>query len=88
MFRRWCALDVRLPATLLLATLLLCGCARSTTRETEWGLKVKPDELTVIAKSRIAEQLKSTMSTMPTGLLVTFSKEEILDLLAFLSSTK
>jgi putative heme-binding domain-containing protein len=48
----------------------------------------KPDELTVIAKSRIAEQLKSTMSTMPTGLLVTFSKEEILDLLAFLSSTK
>ena len=47
-----------------------------------------PDEVVLIPKHRIREQIASKMSSMPTGLLVTLTREEILDLLAYLQSGK
>ena len=41
-----------------------------------------------IVKTEIEELLPSKQSTMPEGLLMSFSREEILDLLAFLSTMK
>ncbi|MFQ5503895.1 MAG: PA14 domain-containing protein, partial [Planctomycetota bacterium] len=43
-----------------------------------------PDDVTVIPKSAIESMEKSDLSAMPTGLLVTLTREEILDLLAWL----
>jgi putative heme-binding domain-containing protein len=46
----------------------------------------QPDAITVVPKTDIARQKKSSLSAMPTGLLVTFTRDEILDLLALLQS--
>ena len=48
----------------------------------------KPDEIIVIKKSEIEDRTQMSTSAMPTGLLVTFTKQEVLDLLAYLRSTK
>ena len=45
-----------------------------------------PAELTRVATSEIQNKKPLTTSSMPTGLLVTLSKDEILDLLAYLES--
>jgi putative heme-binding domain-containing protein len=47
---------------------------------------LKPDDVTSVPKARIASRRASPISTMPTGLLVTLSREEILDLLAYVES--
>ncbi len=44
------------------------------------------DKIVRVAKSQIETQAKSIVSPMPAGLLNTFSKEEVLDLLAYLES--
>ncbi len=49
---------------------------------------LEPEDLIILPKDRIKEQSLSEVSSMPTGLLVTLTKEEILDLLAFLESGK
>jgi putative heme-binding domain-containing protein len=46
-----------------------------------------PDAITVVWKDEIASQTRTKLSPMPTGLLVTLTKDEILDLLAYLEST-
>ena len=43
-----------------------------------------PDEVTLIAKDEIVSQYDTKLSPMPSGLLVTLTVEEILDLLYFL----
>ncbi|MCA9429323.1 MAG: c-type cytochrome, partial [Candidatus Omnitrophica bacterium] len=43
-----------------------------------------PEDLTVIAKADIVSRRPGTLSSMPTGLLIMFEREEILDLLAYL----
>ena len=45
---------------------------------------LKPDQVVTINKEQIDELIPSKQSTMPDGLLMTFSKDEILDLLAFI----
>lgn len=45
---------------------------------------LKPDQVVTINKNQIDELIASKQSTMPAGLLMTFSKDEILDLLAFI----
>jgi putative heme-binding domain-containing protein len=45
-----------------------------------------PSEVKVLAKDRIAARKPSELSPMPTGMLVTLSREEILDLMAYLQS--
>ena len=45
---------------------------------------LQPTEKLTLSTEQIDELMPSKMSTMPEGLLMTFSKEEILDLLAFL----
>ena len=47
-----------------------------------------PDDVVLIPKDRIREQIPSKLSSMPTGLLVTLTREEILDLLAYIQSGK
>jgi hypothetical protein len=47
---------------------------------------LKPEEVEIVHKSNIQEQRKSDVSTMPEGLLDTFEKDEILDLLAFVQA--
>ena len=49
---------------------------------------LKPKEITVVQRSEIEEMKPSKLSTMPKGLLMTLSKEEILDLLAYLESAR
>ncbi|MAE75261.1 MAG: dehydrogenase [Planctomycetes bacterium] len=44
-----------------------------------------PDDVTVVAKKSITGKYKAHGSAMPTGLLVTLTREEILDLVALLS---
>ncbi|MBL8841836.1 MAG: hypothetical protein JNL90_09955, partial [Planctomycetes bacterium] len=46
----------------------------------------RPEIVTVVKKAELAKQKRSTLSAMPTGLLVTFTEAEILDLLALLQS--
>ena len=46
----------------------------------------KPDEINEIPRGRIEEMHATDVSMMPTGLLDTLKKEEILDLLAYLES--
>jgi hypothetical protein len=45
-----------------------------------------PNEVRVLGKAKIAARKPSELSPMPTGLLVTLQREEILDLLAFVES--
>jgi len=45
-----------------------------------------PNEVRMLAKGNIAARKPSELSPMPTGLLVTLQKDEILDLVAFLES--
>ncbi len=45
-----------------------------------------PDNLTQVLKEEIDQQVKSTISAMPTGLVDILSKDEIGDLLTFLQS--
>jgi len=47
-----------------------------------------PQTQVEIARADIEDLLKSKQSTMPEGLLMSFSREEILDLVAFLSMLK
>jgi putative heme-binding domain-containing protein len=46
----------------------------------------EPDKVELVKRDSIKSLLKSRLSPMPTGLLVTFTREEILDLIAFLQS--
>ncbi len=59
-------------------------------QETAEEIKVRTDpfalELTTIPTSEVADRQLSKSSTMPTGLINVLSKEEILDLLAYLRS--
>jgi putative heme-binding domain-containing protein len=47
---------------------------------------LKPEKIEVIAKTAIEERKTADVSTMPAGLLDTFSESEIYDLLAFIQS--
>ena len=49
---------------------------------------LKPDKFEVIPKSSIEERRTAEISTMPAGLLDTYSVDEIFDLLAFLQSSE
>ena len=48
---------------------------------------LRPFATVEIAKSDIESQQRSNVSWMPTGLLDTFTKDDILDLLTYLEST-
>ncbi|MDG2221724.1 MAG: carboxypeptidase regulatory-like domain-containing protein [Rubripirellula sp.] len=48
---------------------------------------LKPDNIETIEKSAVQQRRVAEVSTMPTGLLDTYSVEEIFDLLAFIQST-
>ncbi|NOZ40612.1 MAG: c-type cytochrome, partial [Planctomycetes bacterium] len=47
---------------------------------------LQPEQITILPKNNIDETNVSSQSTMPTGLLMTLSREEILDLLALLEA--
>ena len=47
---------------------------------------LKPEKTHVLDKSSIDEQQTSSVSSMPVGLLDTFSHDEIMDLIAYLQS--
>ena len=47
---------------------------------------LNPEEITLIAKDEIEEQVVLAQSPMPTGLLVTLDREEVLDLLCFVQT--
>ena len=47
-----------------------------------------PDEVIVVPKDQIEDKTKMSSSAMPTGLLVTLTKAEILDLVAYLRSAR
>jgi putative heme-binding domain-containing protein len=47
---------------------------------------LQPDEIKIVHKSTLEDRLPSKLSTMPKGLLMTYTKAEILDLLAFLQT--
>jgi putative heme-binding domain-containing protein len=47
---------------------------------------LQPSDVKVLAKDKIAARKPSELSPMPTGMLVTLQREEILDLVAFLES--
>jgi len=47
---------------------------------------LKPDKIETISKSSIEERKTADVSTMPTGLLDTYTTEEIFDLIAFIQS--
>lgn len=46
----------------------------------------KPEETVAIKKSEIVKMASSGVSPMPTGLLVTLKRDEILDLVAYVAS--
>ena len=48
----------------------------------------KPDDIRHISKDDVLDRRTLALSLMPTGLLVTFTREEILDLIAFLETGK
>jgi putative heme-binding domain-containing protein len=48
---------------------------------------LKPDKIETIRKSSIEERKTADVSTMPTGLLDTYTVEEIFDLLAYIQSS-
>jgi putative heme-binding domain-containing protein len=47
---------------------------------------LEPDRLTALPKAKVKARKPSTLSSMPAGLLSTLSREEILDLVAFVES--
>ena len=47
---------------------------------------LKPKEIKIVPKASIDKRQKSPVSTMPEGLLDTFKKDEILELLSFLQA--
>jgi len=47
---------------------------------------LKPDKIETIDKSSIEERKTAEVSTMPTGLLDTYTVEEIFDILAYIQS--
>ena len=47
---------------------------------------LKPDKVETIKKSSIEERKTADVSTMPTGLLDTYTAEEVLDLLYYVQS--
>ena len=47
---------------------------------------LKPEEITIVDKSNVEEWRKSDVSTMPEGLLDTFQRDEILDLLSYIQA--
>jgi len=47
---------------------------------------LKPEEVVVLKKDEIDERRNSDVSTMPESLLDTMNRDEILDLLAFVSA--
>ena len=47
---------------------------------------LKPEKTYVLDKASIDEQLMSNVSSMPVGLLDTFTRDEILDLIAYIQS--
>ena len=49
---------------------------------------LQPDEVEVLYADEIEERTPMKLSPMPTGLLVTLTEEEILDLLSFLQKPK
>ena len=49
---------------------------------------LNPDDVELVAKDEVAERVPSRLSPMPSGLLVTLSEAEILDLLAFLQGER
>ena len=49
---------------------------------------ISPGKLTRINRKNIVDSVPSKVSPMPGGLLDSFTKEEILDLMAYLRSTK
>ena len=49
---------------------------------------LRPTESIVLQKAELDELIASKQSTMPEGLLMTFTKDEILDLLAFLQQAR
>lgn len=49
---------------------------------------LKPDQTVTVAKDDLEELVPSKQSTMPEGLLMTFEKDEILDLLRFIQAGK
>ncbi len=49
---------------------------------------LKPDKIETIAKSSIEQRRVADVSSMPEGLLDTFTVEEIFDLLAYLQQSK
>lgn len=48
---------------------------------------LEPKDVKLVRRSDIDEIVPSTVSTMPKGLLMTFSRDEILDLLAFIEAS-
>ena len=50
------------------------------------GNPLEPDQITVVAKADVEEVTVSKQSTMPEGLLMTLTREEILDLLAYIEA--
>jgi putative heme-binding domain-containing protein len=46
----------------------------------------EPDKVELLKKGDVKSEQKSKLSPMPTGLLVTFTRDEIVDLIAFLQS--
>ena len=47
---------------------------------------LEPESRVVLQRTELDEVIASPISTMPTGLLMVFEREEILDLLAYLQS--
>jgi hypothetical protein len=48
----------------------------------------RADDLTVVDKHAVVDRWDTQLSPMPSGLLVTLTEEEILDLLAFLKEKR
>ena len=68
------------------------GCDRTMTGPPLTVLRISTDALdpsktVLIPKTDVEERTKSRVSRMPKGLLNTFSKEEVLDLIAYLQSS-
>jgi hypothetical protein len=49
---------------------------------------LEPDTLVTLPKSEIVDQFDTGLSPMPTGMLVTLTEQEILDMLLFLQTKK
>ena len=47
---------------------------------------LKPEEIRIVKKTHLETMEASSVSTMPTGLLMTLEKDEILDLLSFIEA--